>query len=230
MAAYDLEEQEQLDEIKAWWKQYGKRLINVATAVVVVALAWQGWNWYQRDQLEQASIIYSVLQKAVQDEDTQRVKAASDELLENFSGTPYAALAALSSARTMIDTGDTQTAKARLSWAAEHAGDELRDLARLRVAAVMLDDKEYDQALARLDGASGPAFEVRFMDMRGDILAAQGKNAEAVSAYRAALSRLNELERSGNDSGGVGLAWQNGSNVVFRELVDQKIDALGGSE
>jgi predicted negative regulator of RcsB-dependent stress response len=226
MAAYDLEEQEQLAEIKAWWKQYGKRLINVATAVVVITLAWQGWNWYQRSQQEQASAIYSALQKAVQDRDAQGVKAASGELLEKFSSTPYAVLAALHSARAMIDTGDTQTAKARLSWAAEHAGDELRDLARLRVAAVLLDDKEYDQALAQLDGASGPAFELRFLNMRGDILAAQGKIAEAVSAYRAALSRLNELERSSNGE----LARQSESNAVFRELVDQKIDALGGSE
>ncbi|MDR0380017.1 MAG: tetratricopeptide repeat protein [Candidatus Accumulibacter sp.] len=228
MAAYDLEEQEQLAEIKAWWKQYGKRLVNVATAVAVVALAWQGWNWYQRSQLGQASVIYGALQKAVQDGDTQGTKAASGELLEKFSGTPYAALAALSSAKAMIDAGDAQTAKAQLSWAAEHARDELRDLARLRVAAVLLDDKEYDQALARLDGASGPAFEVRFLDMRGDILAAQGKNAEAVSAYRAALSRLDELESGGSDD--AKQPWQGESNAVFRELVDQKIDALGGSE
>lgn len=229
MAAYDLEEQEQLAEIKAWWKQYGNRLVNVATVVALIVIAWQGWNWYQRNQVGQASVVYGVLQKAVQEKDTQRIKAASGELLEKFSRTPYAVLGALTSAKAMVEAGDAQTAKAQLLWAAEHAKDELRDLARLRAAAVLLDEKAYDQALAQLDGASGPAFEIRFLDMRGDILVAQDKKADAVSAYRTALAKLDELEKSGK-SGGAGLEWQGESNAIFRDLIGQKIDALGGSK
>ena len=229
MAAYDLEEQEQLAEIKAWWKQYGNRLVNVATVVALIVIAWQGWNWYQRNQVGQASVVYGVLQKAVQEKDTQRIKAASGELLEKFSRTPYAVLGALTSAKAMVEAGDAQTAKAQLLWAAEHAKDELRDLARLRAAAVLLDEKAYDQALAQLDGASGPAFEIRFLDMRGDILVAQDKKADAVSAYRTALTKLDELEKSGK-SGGAGLEWQGESNAIFRDLIGQKIDALGGSK
>ena len=229
MAAYDLEEQEQLAEIKAWWKQYGNRLVNVATVVALIVVAWQGWNWYQRNQVGQASVVYGVLQKAVQEKDTQRIKAASGELLEKFSRTPYAVLGALTSAKAMVEAGDAQTAKAQLLWAAEHAKDELRDLARLRAAAVLLDEKAYDQALAQLDGASGPAFEIRFLDMRGDILVAQDKKADAVSAYRTALAKLDELEKSGK-SGGAGLEWQGESNAIFRDLIGQKIDALGGSK
>jgi predicted negative regulator of RcsB-dependent stress response len=124
----------------------------------------------------------------------------------------------------MTEAGDAQTAKAQLLWAADHAKDELRDLARLRAAAVLLDDKAYDQALAQLDGSSGAAFEVRFQDMRGDVLAAQGKKTEAVSAYRTALTKLGELERSGKGE------WQGESNVTVRELIGQKIDALGGGQ
>lgn len=229
MAAYDLEEQEQLAEIKAWWKQYGNRLVNVATVVALIVIAWQGWNWYQRNQVGQASVVYGVLQKAVQEKDTQRIKAASGELLEKFSRTPYAVLGALTSAKAMVEAGDAQTAKAQLLWAAEHAKDELRDLARLRAAAVLLDEKAYDQALAQLDGASGPAFEIRFLDMRGDILVAQDKKADAVPAYRTALAKLDELEKSGK-SGGAGLEWQGESNAIFRDLIGQKIDALGGSK
>ncbi|MDR3220441.1 MAG: tetratricopeptide repeat protein [Candidatus Accumulibacter sp.] len=226
MAAYDLEEQEQIAEIKAWWKQYGNRLINVLTAVALIVLAWQGWNWHQRNQVGQASAIFGVLQKAVQDKDTQRIKAASGELLEKFSGTSYAVLGALTSAKAMVEAGDAQTAKAQLLWAADHAKDELRDLARLRAAAVLLDDKEYEQALARLEKASGPAFELRFQDMRGDILAAQGKKTEAVSAYQAALSRLGERETGGD----AGLGRQSESSAIFRDLIGQKIDALGGGQ
>jgi predicted negative regulator of RcsB-dependent stress response len=223
MAAYDLEEQEQIAEIKAWWKQYGNRLINVALAAALAALAWQGWNWYQRNQAAQASAIYGALQQAVQEKDTQRIKAAGGELLEKFSASSYAALGALASAKAMVEAGDAQTAKAQLLWASENAKDELRDLARLRASAVLLDEKAYDQALAQLDGASIPAFAVRFSDMRGDILAAQGKKTDAASAYRTALSRLDESK-----NGSAEFEWQGETNTVFRILIEQKIDALDG--
>jgi predicted negative regulator of RcsB-dependent stress response len=229
MAAYDLEEQEQIAEIKAWWKQYGNRLVNAATVIALLVLAWQGWNWYQRNQSTQASMIYSVLQKAAQDNDTQKVKAASGELLEKFGRTAYAEMGALVSAKAMADSGDVQTAKAQLVWAVEHATNELRDLARLRLAALLLDEKAYDEALKQLEGASGLAFEVRFLDMRGDVLAAQGKKAEAVAAYQTALAKQEELIKSGK-SGAVGQEWQGRANAVARELINQKIDALGGAK
>jgi predicted negative regulator of RcsB-dependent stress response len=226
MATYDLEEQEQLAEIKAWWKQYGNRLVNVATAVAVIVAAWQGWNWYQRNQTGQASAFYGALQQAVQGKDTQRIKAASGELLEKYGSTPYAMLGALTSAKALIEAGDAPTAKAQLLWAAEHGKEELRDLARLRAAAVLLDEKAYDQALAQLNGASSASFELRFLDMRGDILAAQGKKAEAVSAYQSVLSKLDGLEKSSKSEG----AGQSESNAIQRELIGQKIDALGGGK
>jgi predicted negative regulator of RcsB-dependent stress response len=219
MAAYDLEEQEQLAEIKAWWKQYGNRLVNVALVAAVIVLGWQGWNWHQRTRSGEASLVYSALQKAVQGKDTQRIKAASGELLEKFGGTSYAAMAALTSARAMLEAGDAQTARAQLLWATEHARDELRDLARLRAATMLLDEKAYDQALAQIDRAAHPAFEPRFQDLRGDILSAQGKEAEAASAYRAALARMDELEKKTESSR---------AETIFRELIGQKIDALGG--
>lgn len=229
MAAYDLEEQEQIAEIKAWWKVYGNRLVNAATVIALVVVAWQGWNWYQRNQSAQASMIYGALQKAVQEKDTQRIKAASGELLEKYGRTSYATLGALASAKAMIEADDQQTAKAQLLWAVENAKDELRDLARLRVAAVLLDEKAYDQALKQLEGAAGPAFEIRFQDMRGDILAAQGKKSEAVSAYQTALTKLEELEKSGK-AATTGQEWQGQSNAIFRDLIMQKIDGLGGGK
>ena len=229
MATYDLEEQEQIAEVKAWWKQYGNRLVNAATIIALIVIAWQGWNWYQRKQTGEASVIYGALQQAVATKNTQQIKAASGELLEKFGGTSYAVLGALTSANAMIEAGDTQTAKVQLQWAAEHAKDELRDLAQLRGAAVLLDEKAYDQALGQLSGASSLAFEMRFQDMRGDILVAQGKKTDAVSAYRAALAKLSELEKAGKSSGS-GFESQGEANTVFRELTDQNIEALGGDQ
>ncbi len=229
MATYDLEEQEQIAELKAWWKVYGNRLVNAATVIALVVIAWQGWNWYQRNQSGQASMIYGVLQKAVQDKDTQRIKAASGELIEKYGSTSYAALGALSSAKVMIEAGDNPSAKVQLLWAAEHAKDELQYLARLRAALLLLDEKAYDLALKQLEGASNPAFDVRFQDTRGDILSAQGKKTEAVVAYQTALTKLGELEKSGKTAS-AGQDWQGQSNAVLRDLLTQKIDALGGGK
>ena len=224
MATYDLEEQEQLAEIKVWWKQYGNLLVNVLTAAALLVIAWQGWNWYQRNQTAQASLVYNVLQKAVVDKDTQRIKAASGELVEKFGGTGYASLGAMMTAKAMLDGADEKTAKLQLLWVVDHGKDELRDLARLRLAAVLLDEKAYDQALQQLDGTVSPSFAARFADNRGDVLSARGKKAEAIAAYQAALAKLDETGRQGNEG------WEGQSQAVYRELVQQKLDALGGAK
>ncbi|MEO8409751.1 MAG: tetratricopeptide repeat protein, partial [Propionivibrio sp.] len=187
MATYDLEEQEQLAEIKAWWKQHGNLLTNVLLGAVIAVAAWQGWNWYQRDQAGRAAMVYSGLQSAVQAKDSQKIKAASGELLENFGGSKYASLGALTAAKALVDGGDEKTAKIQLQWVAEHGENELRELARLRLAALLIDEKAYDQALKQLDGDIGPGFAARFADVRGDVLAAAGKKSEALTAYQDAL-------------------------------------------
>ena len=223
MAAYDLEEQEQIAEFKAWWKQYGSLLTFVVMAAAVVVLAWRGWNWYQRSQAEQASDIYQALQQAVQIGDTQRVKAASGELTEKFSGTRYAALGALVAAKATKDAGDTKTAKAQLQWAVDNGEDEIRDLARLHLVTLLIDEKAYDEALKLLEGSVTPAFSARFIDSRGDVLSAQGKKDEARKAYQLALDTLSGAQNGGANSQN----WQLQSGAVYREIIQQKLDALG---
>ncbi|MEI7432489.1 MAG: tetratricopeptide repeat protein [Betaproteobacteria bacterium] len=229
MATYDLEEQEQLAEIKTWWKQNGNLLLNVLTAASLVVIAWQGWNFYQRSQSAQASMVYHALQNAVQVKDSQRIKAASGELLEKFSRSSYASIGALTAAKALVDSGDAKTAKVQLLWVVEHGKDEMRDLARLRLAALLLDEKAYDEALKQLDGKVSPAFEARFMDNRGDILNAQGKSAEARSAYQNALTKLAEAEKPGKSQQDM-QGWQAQSNAIYRELLQQKRDAIGGGK
>ena len=225
MATYDLEEQEQLAEIKAWWKLYGNLVVNALTVAAVVVIAWQGWNWYQRSQSGQAAMLYDVLQKAVYEKDVQRITAASGELLEKFGGSDYAALGALTAAKAMVEAGDGKTAKLKLLWVVEHSKHELRELARLRLVALLFDEKAYDEALKQLDGKVSPAFAVRFAESRGDVLSAQGKKAEAVTAYQTALSDLENADKAGDES-----ASQSQSNVIYRDLLQQKIDSLGGSK
>ena len=93
---------------------------------------------------------------------------------------------------------------------------------------MLLDEKAYDEALKQLDGSVTSAFEPRFIDSRGDIFSAQGKKEEAIKAYQAALAKLAEVDKTGKGINSQG--WQMQSNAVYREIIQQKLDALGGSK
>lgn len=227
MATYDLEEQEQLAEIKAWWKQYGNLVVSLITAASVGVIAWQGWNWYERNQSAQASMVYNVLQKSALEKDSQRIKAASGELLEKFGGTAYAKLGALTAAKAMFDAGDNMSAKAQLQWVVDKGKAEMRDLARLRLAAVLLDEKAYDEALKHLAGSHAPGFAVRFAESQGDIYAAQGKSAEARAAYQKALDGLDAADKGGTARSSL---QDKQANAPYREMLQQKLDDQGGSQ
>jgi predicted negative regulator of RcsB-dependent stress response len=215
MAVYDLQEQEQLDELKAYWKQYGNLILTLVTVVLAVIAALQLWNYYQRRQAVEASAVFASLQRVQAAKDTKQIKDLAGTLLEKYPGTYYAAMAALISAKNSYDTGDVKTAKAQLEWVVQNAKpEEFRDLARLRLAGVLLDEKAYDEALKQLEPAGGgvnPAFAGRYADLKGDILAAQKKNAEAKTAYQAALGALDA------------------KSTEYRQYVQEKLDNLGGN-
>lgn len=190
MASYDLEEQEQLATLKAWWQENGNLVMTTVSLVLIVFAAWQVWNYYQRNQAAQASALYDVAQKAAGANDLKSVREATGAVLEQFPRTTYAAMAALVSAKAHFQAGDLKTAHAQLAWVTENARDEaLQDIARLRLASVMLDEKAYDDALKVLDAKHGVAFDAQFLATRGDVLVAQGKKEEAASAYKAALEK-----------------------------------------
>ncbi|MEY4591227.1 MAG: hypothetical protein RIR18_122, partial [Pseudomonadota bacterium] len=211
MAVYDLEEQEQLDEIKAWWSQHGNLITGVTVAVAIAAVSWQGWTWYQNKQSTEASVIFAVLQQANQLQDNGRIKNLAGELTEKYSGTAYAPLAAMMAARSSVEADDLKTARSQLTWAVDHASDEIRALARLRLAGLLLDEKAYDEAIRVLSDEKLPAFAAQVAALKGDILLAQGKKLDAKAAYTAALAAVK----------------QNGDNNGWQQLLQQKLDALG---
>jgi predicted negative regulator of RcsB-dependent stress response len=220
MAAYDLEEQEQLEELKTWWKMHGNRVTAIVVALALAALAWQGWNLWQRKQSAEASALYVAIQQAAAAGDAKRVRDIAGELIDKYSHTSYAGMAALLSARVQVDSGDAKTARAELVWAAENAGDEpSRDLARLRLAALLLDEKAYDEALKQLAKEPVAAIVPRFDELKGDILAAQGKPAEAKAAYQNALTKLDEQARMGGNP-----------LQPYRDIVQSKLESLGSAK
>ncbi|MCP5264808.1 MAG: tetratricopeptide repeat protein [Burkholderiaceae bacterium] len=189
--AYDLEEQEQLDNLKAFWDKYGNTILTAVTVVALAVAAWRGWGWYQQRQAGAAAALYQELREAASAKDIERMKQAAGTIFGEHSGSVYAPLAALGAAKAYLQAGDAKAAKAPLRWAVDHASDPgLRQTARLRLAAILLDEKAYDEALSLLPANETGSFAALFADRRGDILLAQGKTDDARKAYESALKAL----------------------------------------
>jgi predicted negative regulator of RcsB-dependent stress response len=210
MSTLDQDEQERLAELQGWWKDHGRGVITLAVLALAVFGAWNGWNAYQRAQAAQAAALYDTLQKAARANDLKATQDAAGAILEGFSRTVYAPLAALVSAKVQFQAGNLKTAQAQLQWVIEHAAsDEIRSIARLRLASVLLDGDDAAAALQALDVVPAPGFEALYASTRGDILLAQKKNTEARAAYRAALDKA--------DPG----------DGALRQALRLKLDALG---
>src|SRR5215831_18816054 len=204
--ALDLEEQEQVEELKAWWKQHGSMITAVVVAVAVGFAGWQGWRWYQANQAAHASALYDTLTKAVQANDAKALRDAAGTLVESYPRTPYAPMGALVAARYYFDRSDLKSAKAQLSWVIEHASSQdFKDLARLRLAAVLLDEKAYDEALKTLDAKTldaktAAAYQAQYAALRGDVLVAKNQAADAKAAYKLALEKADGADSAFTES------------------------------
>jgi predicted negative regulator of RcsB-dependent stress response len=191
MAHYDLEEQEQLSQIKAWWEQYGKYVTALIVAAAVASVSWQGWKWYQNKQASEAAALYFVVQQAAAEGEAARARDAAGQLVERHASSPYAAMASLLSAAVQIDSGDQRNARAQLEWVASKGSDPvLRGIARLRLAVLLFDEGSHDEALAQLSTAPHATLVARYADLRGDVLLAAGRRDDARTAYGEALSAL----------------------------------------
>lgn len=209
--AYDHDEQEQLDSLKAWWNQHG----NLVTWLLIIALSayagWTGWNYYQRNQAVQASQLYEELQKAASAKDQAKVQRAAVDMQDKFGRTAYAQMSALAAAKAAFDAGDLKAAKAQLQWTISNARDEeYKAVAKIRLVGILLDEKAYDEGLKVLAGDFPAPFAGIVADRKGDILVAQEKINEARTAYQAALEKTEQ-----SDPG--------------RQLIQLKLDAIGGA-
>lgn len=196
--AYDLEEQEQLDQFKAWWQRYGK-LASVALALVVVGiLAYQAWHRYQYQQAMQASEQFEKLSKLGYEDskDLAQIKAISADLMDHFSSTAYAGRAAVAVAKANLAAQDSKSAKAQLTWAMEKAQESaIQSIAALQLAGLQLQEKDYAGALKSLSHSHDAGFDGLFLDLTGDVHLAQGHTEQAKKAYQSALEKLDASGR-----------------------------------
>ena len=205
----DLEEQEQLDQLKAFWNQYGNLVTGLIVVVAGAYLAWFGWNWYQRDQGAKAGSMYDEFDRAAQANDVERSGRIFSDMKERFPRTAFTGQAGLLAAKLAADKGQAEIARADLAWVAESGSEsEYRAIARLRLAGVLLDEKKYDEALKQLDGVDGADFAPLASDRRGDVLMAQGKVDDAKASYQKAWSAMD-------------------AKVDYRRVVEAKLNVLG---
>jgi predicted negative regulator of RcsB-dependent stress response len=212
MATYDLEEQEKIDGLKSWWEAYGTLVIVIVATLIAGITGQQAWKYYKAQQTEQAAELYASLLQVEASGDPKKISDASHLLMEGFPASGYAARAALISARASLEGGDMQNAKSRLQWVLDNAKEEeLKDLVRLRLAGISLDEKKYDDAVRLLDTKHGESFDGLYADLKGDILTSAGKVPEARAAYQVALDKL-------------------GRKGTYHSIVQMKLDALAGDK
>ncbi|MEP7371544.1 MAG: tetratricopeptide repeat protein [Nitrosospira sp.] len=208
MATYDLEEQEKIDGLKTWWEAYGTLVIVIVATLIAGMGGQQAWKYYQKQQIEQAAELYASLLQVDASHDPKKISDAAHLLMEGFPASGYAARAALISARASFEGGDVQNAKSRLQWTLDNAKeDELKDLVRLRLAGILLDERKYDDAVKLLDTKHGESFDGLYADLKGDVLTSAGKVPEARAAYQVALEKL-------------------AKKGTYHSIVQMKLDAL----
>jgi predicted negative regulator of RcsB-dependent stress response len=207
----DLEEQEQLDQLKHFWNRHGNLITGLLLVVLLAYAGWNGWNWWQRDQAVKASGMFEELDRAAKAGDAERTAAIFAGLKDRYPRTAYAQQGGLLAAKLQVDKNKLDDARASLAWVVEHGADsEYQVLARLRLAGLLLDQKKYDEALRQLDGVTAPDFAALIADRRGDVLLAQGKRDEAKAAYQRAWKAMDP-------------------ELNYRRLIEAKLTSLGAS-
>ena len=205
----DLEEQEQLAELKHFWKRYGNVISWVLIVVFGAVAAWNGYQYWQRSQAAQAAVMYDEVERAAVAGDVPKLERALSDMKERFARTAYAEQAALLAARIYHDKGNLDAAKGALAWVAGKASDDgYQAVARLRLSGMLFEAKAYDEALQQLAAPMSGDFNALAADRRGDIFLAQGKKAEAKVQYEAAYKGLDERSD-------------------YRRIIEVKLNALG---
>jgi predicted negative regulator of RcsB-dependent stress response len=206
--AYDLEQQESISALKAWFDENANQLIGALLVLTVAIAGYQGWRWYQQREADTSAVLFEQYEQAVGAKDLKKARDVAGALMQDHAGSAYAALAALSQARASLEAADVPAAKAQLHFVIDRSGNtELATLARVRLAGILLDEKAYDEGLAVLAGDAPAALAAEVSDRRGDLLLAQGKTGDARAAYARALE-------------------QAAARSPLRPLIQSKLDAL----
>ena len=191
MATYDLEEQEKIDGLKSWWEVYGTLAIIIVATFIAGIFGTQAWKYYQKQQTNQAAELFVSLQEVEVGRDSKKIGDAARLLMDGFPSSGFTSRAALISARASLDANDVQNAGNQLRWLLVNSKEaELKDVARLRLAGLMLDEKKYDEALKLLENKHSEFFAGLYGDLKGDVFVAKRNISEARVAYKMAMDKI----------------------------------------
>lgn len=211
MANFNLEEQEQIDQLKHFWARYGNLITWTLILVLGGFAAWNGWNWWQRNQSVKAAALYDEIERAANARDVDKTERALADMKDQFGATSFAAQGALLASQSLFEAGKPDNAKAALTWVAEKAKDDsYQAVARLRLAGVLLQEKAFDEALKVLEAPMPGAFAALAADRRGDVYMANGQLQEAKVQYQKAWDAMSR-------------------RTEYRQLVQVKLASLGVS-
>lgn len=209
--SYDFEEQERIAELKAWWEDNRFYVIGAIAAAILAYAGWQGWRWYGLRQAEDAAAMYKPVADAAKGKDAKKIADAAQPLIAKHPGSFYASESGLVAAKAAFDANNLDEARKQLEWVLAKGVDEHRGVARMRLAAVLMEQKKYDEALKVLDGNKDNAFAASVADLRGDIMLAQNRLDEARASYKAAIEKAE------------------GRSPV-KNIAETKLNALGGAQ
>lgn len=188
--AYDLQEQESLDELKAWWEKWGNLVLSVITVVCLAFAGYNGMKWWQRHQAQEAGLAYSSLQTAImQQSEPASVEKIVDALIEDAGSTVYGPMGALSASRYLESKEEAAKAQELLHWiVTESDRPEYQTIARVRLAGFLLDDQKYEDAVSILKAAQPTDRQVALVNDRlGDAYYAKGDLVNARQVWQEAL-------------------------------------------
>ena len=209
--SYDFEEQERIAELKAWWEDNRLFVLGAVIAAFVAFAGYRGWVYWSARQAEDAAALYRPVAEAAKAKDAKKIPEAAQKVIDKHPGSYYASESALVIAKSAFEAGNLDEAARRLQWVMANGVEEHRGVARMRLAAIQLEQKKYDDALKTLDGVKDEAFLPLAADLRGDIMLAQGRIDEARAAYKLAMEKATPR------------------NPV-KNIAETKLNALGGAQ
>lgn len=187
----DLQEQEQIANLKAFWDRYGGFITTLITIGLLIYAGYNGWRYWQVKQAREAAVVFESLEKAASTRNTAELKTTAGTLVADYASTAYASKGALLAARGFYDAGDVRQARAQLQWVVDNGfSDAYKATARVRLAGLLLDEKALDEALKVLDFAVPDSHKALVQDRLGDIQVDRGDRAAARAAYDAALTAM----------------------------------------
>lgn len=205
----DLEEQEQIDQLKHFWNTWGTVISSILVVVFGSVALWNGYNFWQSREALQASALLDAVQNSKQIDDKARLEQAFVDIRSKYASTTQAAQSGLVAAKFEIEKNNPDAVQADLEWIAAHASDEgYKAIAQLRLASLLIEKKSYELAMKHLAGKFPVEFDAVVADRKGDVFSLQNKKQEAIAEYLQAYAKIIDREN-------------------YRRLLEVKLNALG---